>query len=327
VEHTPPTKRMNTMPVSSSGFPLLPLLDSSSTSANAINDQHHHRHNHHQTNNNNHHHNSATMRLPHVVQPEQLQAHPLFHEVLEALRRCEVAGLASSINTDLGVGAAATVPPHRSTMGISSTCSSSSSSSSSSTSSASLGDVGPASFADGEEGKEVADYMVRYTELLGEHANQLERAYDFCDQFSSRYLTLLKEGAQRFTTAVNAAEGGGTKRKGDDGFDGEANKKRRGNLPKRATNILKKWLFEHLFHPYPSEEQKRQLASQTGLTINQISNWFINARRRILQPMLETVRQQQEEQQQQLPQQMDFDGDEKSVHKMEADEDEEELHE
>jgi hypothetical protein len=45
----------------------------------------------------------------------------------------------------------------------------------------------------------------------------------------------------------------------------------------------------------PKQEQKRQLASQTGLTINQISNWFINARRRILQPMLETVRQQQQQ--------------------------------
>jgi len=70
-------------------------------------------------------------------------------------------------------------------------------------------------------------------------------------------------------------------------------KKRRGNLPKVATNILKKWLFDHLFHPYPTEEEKSVLGQQTGLTMNQISNWFINARRRILQPMLETVRQNQ----------------------------------
>lgn len=70
-------------------------------------------------------------------------------------------------------------------------------------------------------------------------------------------------------------------------------KKRRGNLPKAATNVLKKWLFDHLFHPYPTEEEKSGLGQQTGLTMNQISNWFINARRRILQPMLESVRQAQ----------------------------------
>jgi len=70
-------------------------------------------------------------------------------------------------------------------------------------------------------------------------------------------------------------------------------KKRRGNLPKAATNVLKKWLFDHLFHPYPTEEEKSVLGQQTGLTMNQISNWFINARRRILQPMLESVRQAQ----------------------------------
>uniref|UniRef100_A0A674PHH5 Meis homeobox 1 n=1 Tax=Takifugu rubripes TaxID=31033 RepID=A0A674PHH5_TAKRU len=48
--------------------------------------------------------------------------------------------------------------------------------------------------------------------------------------------------------------------------------------------------FGRLFlfsHPYPSEEQKKQLAQDTGLTILQVNNWFINARRRIVQPMID----------------------------------------
>lgn len=64
-------------------------------------------------------------------------------------------------------------------------------------------------------------------------------------------------------------------------------KKRRGNLPKPVTAILRDWLAKHKTHPYPTEEEKVALAQQTNLTINQISNWFINARRRILQPMLQ----------------------------------------
>lgn len=63
--------------------------------------------------------------------------------------------------------------------------------------------------------------------------------------------------------------------------------KKRGIFPKMATNIMKAWLFQHLTHPYPSEEQKRQLANETGLTILQVNNWFINARRRIVQPMID----------------------------------------
>ncbi|NXW40359.1 MEIS1 protein, partial [Nyctiprogne leucopyga] len=48
--------------------------------------------------------------------------------------------------------------------------------------------------------------------------------------------------------------------------------KKRGIFPKVATNIMRAWLFQHLTHPYPSEEQKKQLAQDTGLTILQVNN-------------------------------------------------------
>lgn len=60
--------------------------------------------------------------------------------------------------------------------------------------------------------------------------------------------------------------------------------RRRGKLPKPVTDLLKSWLLEHAGHPYPTEDEKRTLCSMTGLTLSQVSNWFINARRRILLP-------------------------------------------
>lgn len=73
---------------------------------------------------------------------------------------------------------------------------------------------------------------------------------------------------------------------------------------------MRSWLFQHLVvslrkifidrleffhylhilifqHPYPTEDEKKQIAAQTNLTLLQVNNWFINARRRILQPMLD----------------------------------------
>lgn len=63
-------------------------------------------------------------------------------------------------------------------------------------------------------------------------------------------------------------------------------RRRRGNLPKNVTAFLRNWLVQHKKHPYPTEDEKIELARRTSLTVNQISNWFINARRRILQPIL-----------------------------------------
>ncbi|KAM9900890.1 hypothetical protein OXX79_004860 [Metschnikowia pulcherrima] len=54
----------------------------------------------------------------------------------------------------------------------------------------------------------------------------------------------------------------------------------RNNLPKEVTHVLLQWLNDHLNHPYPNSFEKAQLIMATGLNQQQLSNWFINARRR-----------------------------------------------
>ncbi|CCH45861.1 BEL1-like homeodomain protein 6 [Wickerhamomyces ciferrii] len=58
--------------------------------------------------------------------------------------------------------------------------------------------------------------------------------------------------------------------------------KKRTNLPRETIEILNEWILNNMDNPYPNHTQKRYLLDKTGLSNVQLSNWFINKRRRRL---------------------------------------------
>uniref|UniRef100_A0A0D9VXB0 Homeobox domain-containing protein n=1 Tax=Leersia perrieri TaxID=77586 RepID=A0A0D9VXB0_9ORYZ len=62
-------------------------------------------------------------------------------------------------------------------------------------------------------------------------------------------------------------------------------KNNKGHLPRDARQKLLQWWHLHYRWPYPSEVEKAALAESTGLDKKQITNWFINQRKRHWNPV------------------------------------------
>ncbi|CAF1176336.1 unnamed protein product [Rotaria sordida] len=47
---------------------------------------------------------------------------------------------------------------------------------------------------------------------------------------------------------------------------------------RNTTAPLKQWLYEHQHHPYPTENERKELMEKTSMSAYQITTWFTNAR-------------------------------------------------
>lgn len=69
-----------------------------------------------------------------------------------------------------------------------------------------------------------------------------------------------------------------------EGVDDERPSRKSGaRFSREAILALKKWIDQNRDHPYPTDEQKENLAAMTGLNVGQVANWFANYRRRTKQ--------------------------------------------
>lgn len=71
--------------------------------------------------------------------------------------------------------------------------------------------------------------------------------------------------------------------------------KRTSSLPAETVEYLKAWMMspEHIAHPYPTEPEKAKIMADTGIELKQLTNWFVNNRKRYWKPRVEARLQQQ----------------------------------
>jgi hypothetical protein len=62
------------------------------------------------------------------------------------------------------------------------------------------------------------------------------------------------------------------------------------SLPAETVEYLKNWMMspEHIAHPYPTEQEKALIMEDTGIELKQLTNWFVNNRKRYWKPRVES---------------------------------------
>ena len=127
-----------------------------------------------------------------------------------------------------------------------------------------------------DEPETISGSHMRYAETVERHHivwHDVEKA--------SELSKLITAGTPKILAAKNTSRSS---------LKSRGKKARRYNRPphnhaKTSTFTLKEWFTANISSPFPCEDAKKQLAKKSGLSIVQVSTWFVNERKRVLKPL------------------------------------------
>ena len=101
----------------------------------------------------------------------------------------------------------------------------------------------------------------------------------------------LSSGGASATSSVSLHHSGQSTNRGR-GI-GALSSKKKTALSSFAVEYLKAWMMspDHIEHPYPSEDEKSRIMSDTGIELKQLTNWFVNNRKRYWRPKVDEMRE------------------------------------
>ena len=136
-----------------------------------------------------------------------------------------------------------------------------------------------------------------YIVLLPTHHQRLQKDSKSCSLIipSINMLTNVETGAMDSPTIRRARSSSSVSTcSSTTSLKSKASQRKSSSLPPETVEYLKAWMMspDHVAHPYPTEQEKTKIMADTSIELKQLTNWFVNNRKRFWKPRVEARLQQ-----------------------------------
>mmetsp|Transcript_27531 Transcript_27531/g.46863 ORF Transcript_27531/g.46863 Transcript_27531/m.46863 type:complete len:607 (+) Transcript_27531:348-2168(+) len=132
--------------------------------------------------------------------------------------------------------------------------------------------------------------------LIPDHPSpgSMKRTYSRGNSQGSSASAATAHGGSAHGGGSSSSGGRSASRSNSSSSSGGGHSKKKTALSSHAVEYLKNWMMspDHIEHPYPTEDEKVRIMKETGIELKQLTNWFVNNRKRYWKPKVEELRRQ-----------------------------------